>query len=106
MASSHRHIWCLHPYIKLLLLTAPRKDEVSRMSWREIDKEAVWAIPAERYKTNRPNLVPLSLAARAIIKAQPRTSDYVIVGRTGKTPFSGFSKAKAALDRGIGLDAT
>jgi integrase len=49
-------------------------------------------------------MVPLSSAARAIIEAQPRIDgcDYVFAGRTGRTPFSGFSKAKSALDKATG----
>jgi integrase len=45
--------------------------------------------------------VPLSDQARAIVAAQPRgeDGDLVFAGRSCKTPFSGFSKAKIALDR-------
>jgi integrase len=87
--------------VKMLLLTAQRRDEVAKMRWSEIDQNGVWEIPAERYKTKRSNVVPLSPAARAVVAAQARICDYVFAGRTGKTPFSGFSKAKAALDAAI-----
>jgi integrase len=92
-------------YVKTLLFTAQRKDEVSRLTWNEIDAQWVWTIPAERYKTRRANVVPLSSAARPIIEAQPRVDgcDYVFTGRTGRTPFSGFSKAKLALDKATGV---
>jgi len=85
--------------VKALLLTAQRREEVAQMSWREIDKDGSWTIPASRYKTARASIVPLSQAARAIIEAQPKICDFVFAGRTGKTPFSGFSKGKAALDK-------
>jgi integrase len=88
--------------IKTLLLTAQRRDEVAQMSRKEIGKDGIWTIPAERYKTKQPNHVPLSKAALAIIEAQPKTDDcdYVFASRV-KTPFSGFGKSKAALDRAV-----
>jgi len=92
-------------YVKTLLFTAQRKDEVSQLAWSEVDAEGVWTIPAERYKTRRANVVPLSSAARSIIEAQPTIGgcDYVFAGRTHRTPFSGFSKAKSALDKATGV---
>ena len=61
--------------VKMLLLTAQRRDEVAHMSRNEIDKDGIWVIPAERYKTKRPNHVPLSKAALALIEAQPKPGD-------------------------------
>jgi len=92
--------------VKTLLLTAQRRDEVARMSRREIGDDGIWTIPAERYKTKRPNHVPLSRAALAVIDAQPKIGecDHVFPSRS-KTPFSSFGKSKAALDRAVN-DAT
>jgi integrase len=86
--------------LKMLLLTAQRRDEVANMSWKEIGEHHIWTIPAERYKTKRPNHVPLSNAALAVIEAQPKLDgcDYVFPSRS-QTPFSGFGKSKAALDK-------
>jgi integrase len=86
--------------LKMLLLTAQRRDEVANMSWKEIGEDQIWTIPAERYKTKRPNHVPLSNAALAVIEAQPKLDgcDYVFPSRS-QTPFSGFGKSKAALDK-------
>jgi integrase len=55
-----------------------------------------------RIKTKQPNFVPLSKAVLAIIEAQPKVEDcdYVFPSQV-KTPFSGFGKSKAALDRGV-----
>jgi integrase len=88
--------------LKTLLLTAQRRDEVANMTWSEIGAEGIWTIPAERYKTKRSNHVPLSKAARAVIEAQPQIDgcEYVFPSRT-KTPFSGFGKSKARLDKAI-----
>jgi hypothetical protein len=88
--------------VKMLLLTGQRRDEVAHMSRSEIDKEGIWVIPAERYKTKRPNHVPLSKAALALIAAQPKLSDCdLIFPSQAKTPYSGFTKSKTKLDRAV-----
>jgi len=87
---------------RTLLLTAQRRDEVAHMQHNEIGREGIWAIPAERYKTKRPNFVPLSKAALAVIATQPKHEDcdYVFPSRA-KTPYSGFGKSKAKLDKAV-----
>ena len=88
--------------IKTLLLTAQRRDEVAHMSRKEIGEDRIWTIPPERYKTKRPNFVPLSKAALAVIEAQPKIDgcDYVFPSRA-ETPFTGFGKSKAKLDKAV-----
>jgi integrase len=88
--------------LKTLLLTAQRRDEVANMVWTEIGADGIWTIPAERYKTKRSNHVPLSTAALAVIEAQPKIGGcaYVFPSRT-ETPFSGFGKSKARLDKAV-----
>src|SRR5436190_3916578 len=88
--------------LKILLLTAQRRDEVAAMSLKEIGTDGIWTIPAERYKTKRPNFVPLSREALAIIEAQPRSKDceYVFPSQA-RTPFTGYGKSKARLDRAV-----
>jgi integrase len=97
-------------FIKMLLLTAQRRDEVAQMSRRDIGQDEaaekgkhwIWTIPAEQYKTKQPNHVPFSKAALALIEAQPKLDgcDLVFPSRAG-TPYSGFSKSKAALDKAV-----
>lgn len=85
--------------VRMLLLTAQRREEVAQMRRPEISGDGLWTIPAERYKTKRPNTVPLSAAARMVIETQPRVDGSDLVFSTnGKTPFSGFGKAKRRLD--------
>jgi integrase len=88
--------------VKTLLLTAQRRDEVAHMSRAEIGNDGIWVIPAERYKTKKPNFVPLSGAALALVNAQPKVDgcDYVFPSRA-KTPYSGFGKGKAKLDKAL-----
>ena len=88
--------------VKMLLLTAQRRDEVAHMSRNEVDKDGIWVIPAERYKTKRPNHVPLSKAALALIENQPKLNDCdLIFPSRVKTPYSGFAKSKAKLDKAL-----
>jgi integrase len=92
------------PAIRLLLLTGQRRAEVAGMRWSEIRKlhnnDAIWEIPGQRTKNKHMHLVPFSSQVRAIILGQARVGD-LIFSTTGKTPVSGFGKAKARLDKRI-----
>jgi integrase len=92
--------------LKTLLLTAQRRDEVANMTWTEMGADGTWTIPAERYKTKRSNHVPLSTAALRVIEAEPKIDGCAYVFPScNKTPFSGFGKSKAKLDKDILLYA-
>jgi integrase len=90
--------------VKLLLLTAQRRDEIAGVTWQEIDTEAATlTLPPWRTKNKRAHVVPLSARALAIFNAQPRR--LLASGKprdnvfgTGSGGFSGWSKAKAQLD--------
>jgi integrase len=92
--------------VKLLLLTGARRDEIGDLAWREIDLEhSVINLPPERTKNGRSHFVPLAPAAAAILESAPRrtrgdgAADHVF--GEGEGGFSGWSKAKAGLDRRI-----
>ena len=89
------------PMFQLLLLTGSRRDEVASMEWREVDLEKrLWTIPGERTKNGKEHRVYLSDAALAILKSMPRIDGSKFVFSTsGDAPSSGFSKAKARLDK-------
>ena len=88
--------------IKTLLLTAQRRDEVAHMRYSEIGADGIWTIPAERYKTKRPNHVPLSKTATAIIDAQPKIDDCDFVfASSARTRFTDFARNKARLDEAV-----
>jgi len=89
------------PFTQLLLLTAQRRDEVANMRWNEIDGD-LWTIPRERYKSGKANTVPLTEQGLIILATLPRSGEYVFT-TTGHTPISGFSKAKAMIDRASGV---
>ena len=90
------------PLVELLVLTLQRRNEVAEMQWPEIDlSKAQWTIPAERSKSKRAHIVPLSKPAVQIIEGLPRYlgGAYVFTTTEGKRPVSGFSKMKARLDK-------
>ena len=90
--------------LRLLILTGQRREEVGGMSWTELNFEtAVWRIPGARTKNSRPHDVPLGELAIGLLRGKER-----VVGRDLvfglKGPFSGWSKAKKALDQRIVAD--
>lgn len=86
------------PFVKLLLLTGQRRNEVAGMRWDELDLEAgVWSLSGERTKSDRPHVVPLSSSALAILDGLPHFGEYVL-STDGETHIAGFSKGKAWLD--------
>jgi integrase len=91
--------WPFGPIARLLLLTAQRRDEVSKMSWSEIDfAKGVWTIPKERAKNNRAHEVHLSAGALAVLKSLPQPHRGLIFSVTGDDAVSGFSRAKDRID--------
>lgn len=90
---------------RLLLLTGQRRGEVSGMEWAELNlnsDEPTWTIPAARAKNKKEHTVPLAPAAVALIRSITIVDncEYVLT-TTGRTPISGFSKGKAALDKAM-----
>jgi integrase len=91
------------PFFRLAMLTLQRREEVAGMCWSEINLEKrIWTLPGSRMKNGKPHDVHLPEAACAVLQYVPRIEgcDFVL-STTGKTPVSGFSKAKAALDAAI-----
>ncbi len=100
--------------VKTLLLTAARLGEVSAMTHDEIRAETVtqdgqrtegtfWQLEGNRTKNGRPHLLPLDPLSLAILKSVPQVSGksgYVFT-TNGRSPISGFSKCKKALDEAM-----
>ena len=73
--------------VKLLMLTACRRNEIGKLSWPEVDLTAAEiTLPGERTKNHKPHKVPLAPAALELLASQPQHSgDCVFPGvRTGK----------------------
>jgi integrase len=73
------------------------------MRWSELDSDlTLWTLPAARAKNAVQHQVPIVPQVRSILAGLPRITgcDFVFTS-TGKTSISGYSKAKAALDKVI-----
>jgi integrase len=93
--------------VRLLILTGQRREELAQMAWPEISADRqTWTIPGSRTKNGKPHLVPLSEMARGLLPAEPdaaeRGADLVFPGQRG-TPFAGWSKSKAQIDKDSGV---
>jgi integrase len=88
------------PVVRLLLMTAQRREEIAGMCWSEVSADlSTWTLPAARAKNDRAHVVHLSAPARAILAGMKWIDGQdLIFSTTGKTAPSGFSKAKASLD--------
>lgn len=97
-------------FVKVLILSMQRRDEVARMHFDEFDG-GLWLIPEERHKGKRGHAVPLPEQALELIEALPKErrvrnrmvpNEYVFAGKGGR-PIGDFSALKADLDRLSGV---
>lgn len=93
------------PFIRVLLLTLVRREEAAGMRWSELaDDGTTWEIPTARMKAARPHLVHLTGLTLAALGSVTKIKDQDLVfTTTGRTPVSGFSKVKAAIDKASGV---
>jgi integrase len=95
--------WPFAGLFRLLILTGQRRSEVASLDWSEINgAEATWTLPSQRSKNKKPHLVPLTEQAIAVLDEFAFEGTWpnkgLVFSVTGKTPISGFSKAKSRLD--------
>jgi integrase len=95
-------------YVKVLILTLAREDEVAAMPYAELD-DALWRLPAERHKGKRGYDIPLAPQVVALLVALPKErkvgdvmvpNEHVFAGRGGRS-LGDFSALKADLDAAI-----
>jgi len=94
------------PLFKTLLLSGARLGEVSGMRHAELDLDlALWTLSPERTKGGRKHVVPLSASVVAILRALPVFAEGAgfVFTSSGEREVSGFSHAKARLDRLSGV---
>ena len=61
------------PFVKLLLLSLQRRDEVASMRWAELSPDmTTWTLPGERAKNGKAHIVHLAEPARAILRGMSR----------------------------------
>jgi integrase len=92
--------------VKLLALTACRRQEIGGMRWSEIDLEAgTWTIPSERSKNGKAHTLPLPAAAWDIIERVPRRAhrDHLF-GLVADAGFTQWAATKEDFDRRLGTD--
>ncbi|HEX8447670.1 MAG TPA: integrase family protein [Sphingomonas sp.] len=101
------------PFVRMLVVTLQRRSEVGEMPWAEVSEmHGMWRQAGERVKNEDDHLVPLSALAIAELDAlamgpapeagadkKPWKRKGFVFTTTGETPISGFSKAKARLDK-------
>jgi integrase len=76
--------------LEFLLYTIGRTDEILGAVWPEIDLDKrTWTVPAERMKTRKEHVVPLSQPALALLDALPRDDhDLVFLSSQPGRPLS------------------
>ena len=94
--------------VKMLLLTAQRREKVASMKWEDVSVDGTWLVKngVKREKGTGGELVLPSMAVD-ILRSRPRlnSNPYVFAGR-GDGYFIGWGKAKAALDAATGMTGT
>ena len=85
--------------IKVLLLTAQRRDKVVTMRWDDLS-DSEWTIRSEHREKGTAGKLKLPPMVLEVIEQQPRIvgNPYVFPGR-GKMAFNSFSQRKAELDQ-------
>lgn len=92
--------------IELLILTGQRRSEIAGLRWEWIDNGVI-TIPSTVTKNKRTHQLPLSKRAKAVLAAQPVTSDWVfpatqrIIRGQGSTFFNSWSKSKRDFDKSL-----
>jgi len=103
-------------FFRLLILTGQRRGEVAGMAWAELDRATTtWTVPADRAKNGVAHIVPLSAPVVAELHRLSKAAQKgkgiqdenkwpkvgLVLTTTGKTPISGITKAKSALDAAV-----
>jgi integrase len=104
--------WPFGPYVRALILTGQRRNELAGMTWGEVDLQSrQWTIPGQRTKNHKEHVVPLASAMMDILANAPHFArasgeadtelNLPVFTTTGNTPVAGYSRAKTRLDTEI-----
>lgn len=89
--------WPFGPAIQLLILTGARRQEIGALRWTEIVDTQI-CMSGGRTKNGQPHSIPLAVPATIVLQRVPRIADSDLLFTTnGKTPISGWSKAKTEI---------
>jgi integrase len=88
--------------VRLLLLTACRRDEIAGLRWSEIIGDRI-VLPPNRVKNGLQHSIPLAPMASELLSQRPIRAgqDLVFATRQGRQ-LSGWTKLKSGLDRRLG----
>ncbi|MEO6248904.1 MAG: site-specific integrase [Sphingomicrobium sp.] len=90
--------------IQLLIATGQRREECAGITWAEMNQaQAEWVIPATRAKNRSAHTVPLNVLAVALLDLRSKDGKWpkkgLVFTTNGETAVSGYSRAKARLDK-------
>jgi integrase len=89
--------------VKLLMLAGQRANEMAGLRWSEVDfRTGLISLPGERCKNGRHHDIAMADGVRSLLEARREAGDRDLIFGRGDGPFSGWSKAKAALDERTG----
>jgi integrase len=84
--------------VELLALTGQRREEVTQMTWDELDiEQRVWTLPGSRTKNGKKHVVHLSEQAIAVLNGMEEKGPFIF-SVFGTRPFHDFSRVKRVLD--------
>jgi integrase len=90
-------------FVRALMLTAARRDEVRCMQWSEIDAESgLLTVPAARTKTQKDHEIPLTPNMIELLAGLPRLGPSVFTV-SGERAWGAHGKFKADLDKKSGV---
>jgi integrase len=85
-------------FVRLLMLTAQRRTEVTSAQWADIDLDAAtWSLRAADTKAERAHLVPLSGPALEIVRTAPQLGGFLFTSDC-RTHIKAYAKSKERLD--------
>jgi integrase len=94
--------------VRFMILSGCRNTEGREAAWREIDlRGADWVVPAERFKSKHPHLVPLTDTLRERLEVLPYRDRHLFLfsaRQSGARPFVNMNKPKAKLDLLSGVE--
>jgi len=103
-----KRVWCAAGddsygrIVKLLVLTGQRRGEITGLTGGMVGADAI-TFPSDYTKNGRQHVLPLGSTVKEIL-GRPRSPEALYFPARGrKTPFNGFSKAKAQLDERCGF---
>lgn len=92
-----------HTIVRLLLLTGQRRTEIAALQHSWI-KDTTITLPKEITKNGRGHTFPVGNLAQVLLSCLAASSHLLFPARgSSTTPFNGWSKSKAALDKASGV---